>query len=196
MSLMDLGPGQNFQNVKGFFSPIKEASDEAAMAQIPLPTPPETPQPSASFHEDLTPTSSPRRAPGFILQNVTSADEPTSPDSMHESEYSVKVQTFNNNAAAFVAQLQAHLDTLRELKTKTEAAQAERSAKRSTRNAGIDSKVMQSSRSYWSFDHTNAGISEKKKRVEEGRARQWKRERVDVEKYRRLAETAMAELGI
>ncbi|GAB7344617.1 hypothetical protein MBLNU457_3105t1 [Dothideomycetes sp. NU457] len=196
MSLMDLGPGQNLQNVKGFFSPIKEESDEATMAQIPPPTPPETPLSSPSFEEDLTPTVSRKRAPYSLRQNVTSTDQPTSPESMHESEYSFKVKTFNNNAQAFVIQLQAHLDKLRELKVKTEAAQAERSAKRSARNAGIDSRVMQSSRSYWSFDNTHVGTPGKKKRLEEGRSRQWKRERVDVGKYQRLAETAMAELGI
>lgn len=196
MSLMDLGPGQNLQTVKGLFSRIKESNDETTTAQIPPPTPPETPLLSTSSEDDLTSTVTQTRATPINLQNFASADEPTSPISIHESEDIVKAKVFNDNARAFVIQLQTHLDKLRELKSKTEAAQAERSARRSARNAGIDSRVMQSSRSYWSFDNANAGTPVNTKRVEEGRARQWKRERVNVEKYRRLAETAMAELGI
>lgn len=196
MSLMDLGPGKDLQNVKGFFSPIKEANDEATKAQISPITPPETPLRSTASDDDSTPIASQKRAFEYNLQELACAEEPTSPSSMHESDYTIKAKTFHNDAAAFVAQLQAHLDKLRELKTKTEAAQAERSAKRSARSAGIDSRVMQSSRSYWSFDNTKVGIPGKMRQIEEGRARQWKRERVDVTRYQRLAETAMAELGI
>jgi len=196
ISLMNLEPSETHHNETGGFSPIEEASEEAPVAQIPPPTPPETPLPSISSDDDSTPTTAHKQRPHYRFQDISTGTEPTSPDPLQDSDHIVKVKSFNNNTATFINQLHAHLYKLRELKTKTEAAQAERSAKRSTVKTGIDSRVIQSSRSYWSFNDAKSGDDEKLKHIEEGRARQWKRERVDVRKYQQLAETALAELSI
>jgi len=196
ISLMNLELGENHHNETAAFSPIEEASEEALVAQIPPPTPPETPLPSISSNDDSTPIAAHKQRPHYRFQDVSAGDEAISPDPLQDSDHIVKVKSFKTNTATFINQLHAHLNKLRELKSKTEAAQVGRSAKRSTINTEIDSRVMQSSRSYWSFNESKSGDDEKLKRIEEGRARQWKRERVDVRKYQQLAETALAELSI
>ncbi|KXL41333.1 hypothetical protein M433DRAFT_139075 [Acidomyces richmondensis BFW] len=55
-------------------------------------------------------------------------------------------------------------------------------------------KGLSVARSYWSFKPEEVKIEEKQKRIQEGRARGWRRERFDPKKYRELAEKAMAEL--
>jgi len=109
-----------------------------------------------------------------------------------------RVTSFKTNATTFLTQLHTHLHHLRALRKKTQQAQAERAAKRERSRASTGTGTMQGTRSYWSFGDSAVKDEERTKKIEEGRARGWKRDReavqADVDRYRRLAETAVAEL--
>ena len=57
-----------------------------------------------------------------------------------------------------------------------------------------DGKRMPQTRSYWSFTPTDIKADEKRRRVEAGRQRGWVKDRFKAERYRELAERALAEL--
>jgi len=107
---------------------------------------------------------------------------------------------------ALQVQLSTHLAYLRTLRANTESAQSSRAARKAqTTDREKDHRGYEPSqlgaprtRSYWSFeaDPDARRKEELKRRVEEGRARGWKMERFDAERYQRLAAVAMEELGV
>lgn len=109
-------------------------------------------------------------------------------------------------------QLLTHLEMLRELKQNTLQAQAERASVRATsaptsqivhcdkekgeRRAfsSLSGNKMPQSRSYWSFTPPEVKQTEKQKRIEAGRGRDWERVRFQPGRYVQLAERALSEL--
>jgi len=222
LSVMQLGSPEDLASKPGFFSPIVQGDQCASTPATPPQTPtfngPVSNEDGESIHtvsqdSDGSITQSPPRSPD---SKTSKCDlRPKAPD-----QQATALLSYSTNASSLISQLQIHLTALRALETKTRIAQSERAAKRlpqerskepaevadgdqdTTRTkakAKPKTRMLQQSRSYWSFGDAGAKDAEKARRIEEGRARGWeRREGVEgyVERYTRLAEVAMRELGL
>ena len=91
------------------------------------------------------------------------------------------------------AQINTHINLLRQTKLATTVAQAARAA-RAQAPALAPQRRIPKSKSFWSFTPADVKMAEKEKKIEEGRAREWARKRYDLGKYDALVENALAEL--
>jgi hypothetical protein len=134
---------------------------------------------------------------------------PVSPDTPYppwgDPKQQPHFQLVNDHLRAMQVQLQSHLRLLQNAKQKTADIQAERSVAHSLNNkkskttssnnlATIEQKRLPTGRSYWSFTPEDVRIVEKQNRIQAGRARDWRRERFDPQRYQHLADAALAEL--
>ncbi|OQO00334.1 hypothetical protein B0A48_13681 [Cryoendolithus antarcticus] len=176
------------------------------------PSSPVSPMGSAVFSSDISAAVSPMSAqtpvddlPEPILQtpkkSTATAAQPL-----------LDLSNIETHLDALCAQLQTHLRLVRTARLKTTIAQAQRSARTGStvgtplpriprgKQMGVSepmtpaTKGVVPSRSFWSFTPADVQASEKQRRIEEGRARGWKRTRFDAGRYRELAERALAEL--
>lgn len=157
----------------------------------------------------VTSPVSPQTPPGEAQQSTT---RPTTAEAVLEdkmSASSLDLTRLTEHLSAMRTQIQTHTTLLQRAKLATTVAQAER-ASRSTMsaNARLDGGVfgrgpamaspaarrIPQSKSFWSFTPVDVQAAERKKRIEEGRARGWERKRYTSEKYVALAEKALAEL--
>lgn len=122
----------------------------------------------------------------------------------------VDVRRLDEHLMGMRKQLNSHITLVQQSKLRTTIAQAERTVARSTppistdlrdvsnqfidKNLKTGKKSMQPSRSYWSFTPEDFKSSEKKRRIDAGRARGWQRNTFRPERYMALAEKALAEL--
>ncbi|KAK3054429.1 hypothetical protein LTR09_004697 [Extremus antarcticus] len=106
---------------------------------------------------------------------------------------------------ALETQLHTHVRLLRAAKQRTLEAKAERTFAHESMFRGqrgrvaespgtLGSKRLISERSYWSFTTDEVRHMEKKNRILAAKARGWRRQRFEPERYRDLAEAAISEL--
>lgn len=109
---------------------------------------------------------------------------------------------FTDHLSDLREQLETHVTLVQEAKRRLKRAQAEKDAARSATpgsnavggtSPAEDTDPPQAPAS-WSFVPQDVKHAQKKRRIQEGRARGWKKERFDAGRYRELCETAMAEL--
>ncbi|KAK6432154.1 hypothetical protein LTR95_011674 [Oleoguttula sp. CCFEE 5521] len=176
------------------------------------PTSPVSPMGSAIFSSDISAAVSPMSAqtpvddvPEPILGTPkkprTTATQPV-----------LDLSKIESHLDALCTQLQTQLRIVQTARLKTTIAQAQRSTRtgptvgtplpRIPGRSAVGSpeakmpvtKGVAQSRSFWSFTPVDVQALEKQERIEEGRARGWKRQRFDAGRYRELAERALAEL--
>lgn len=161
------------------------------------------------FEGSVTSPISPQSPMGEAQQSTT---KPTNAEAVLEDKVpasSIDLSRLTEHLSAMRTQIQTHIILLQRAKLATTVAQAER-ASRSTMsaNARLDggifgrspamttstAKRIPQSKSFWSFTPVDVKAAERKKRIEEGRARGWERKRYTSGKYVALAEKALAEL--
>lgn len=161
---------------------------------------------SGSFASPQTPRTPARR--GKISPTTSTVRE----DMLDQDSY-LRV---TDHIAAMRAQLRRHLTLVGEAKDRLRQAQEERRAARLAPTKGtplgtIDANrdafssppagpasgskpSLPQARSYWSFVPEDVKASEMRRRIEAGKARDWKRERFQPGKYQELCEKALDEL--
>lgn len=200
-SFMNLAPIGNTDQSSPFDDSPKKTSH---IPPRPLPPTPRTVSTNhlssamATQHpQAFPPSSSPSldHALQVHTPQQTSLTRSTSLPNTHEPASNITM-----TLTALTTQLHTHLLHLRTTKRLTLAAHAERTAKRAQIQAGVEqskgngSKLTQT-RSFWSFTDPSANEVEKNKKIERGRVMGWKRDRFEAERYERLAELALGELG-
>lgn len=148
-----------------------------------------------------TPRRPSRREAPFLsplaaFNGGTAPDAYSSPSSMNVNSDSAKTR-FNSHVSALRTQLHKHIIVVQHLKMETIQIQADRTQRRTQKipqERSTKTKLPQS-RSFWSFKDPQAEDVERTARIEEGRARAWKKVRkFEPERYIVLAEEALAEL--
>ncbi|QIW95669.1 hypothetical protein AMS68_001187 [Peltaster fructicola] len=91
------------------------------------------------------------------------------------------------HARAMREQILTHLTLVQEVRARIDEV-------RKKRQASPRTPTLQSSKSFWLFTPETTRSSEKQSRIAEGKAREWKRERFQPDRYILLAEKALAEL--
>ncbi|KAK4630822.1 uncharacterized protein CLAFUR5_08047 [Fulvia fulva] len=134
---------------------------------------------------------------------------PSEPPLLDESKF----LRFTDHLRAMRTQLESHIVMVQQAQDKLRQVQTERRAQRATQPARSkntardyfsspaqlspkDNSVvrLQQARSFWSFIPEDIKADEKKRRIQAGRDRGWKKERFQPGRYRDLCEKALAEL--
>lgn len=148
-----------------------------------------------------TPRRPSRREAPFLsplaaFNGGTAPEAYSSPSLMDKNPDTAKTR-FNSHVSALRTQLHKHIIVVQHLKTETIQIQADRTQRRTQnipQERSTKTKLPQS-RSFWSFKDPQAEDAERAARIEEGRARAWKKVRkFEPERYIVLAEEALAEL--
>ena len=99
--------------------------------------------------------------------------------------------------AAMDTQIKTHITLLQQASLATTIAQAERVSRLTASSQSPVTRVPHS-KSFWSFTSVDVEgdvkAADKQKKIEEGRARGWERQRYRSERYQQLAEKAEREL--
>ncbi|OQN99407.1 hypothetical protein B0A48_14384 [Cryoendolithus antarcticus] len=175
------------------------------------PTSPVSPIGSAVFSSDISAAVSPMSAQTPVDDLPEPIFETPKKPVNTAARPVLDLSKIESHLDALCAQLQTHLRLVQTARLKTTIPQAQRSARTGPtvgtplariprgKRTGISepktpsTKGVAQSRSFWSFTPADVQASEKQKRIEEGRARSWKRQRFDAGRYRELAERALAE---
>lgn len=125
---------------------------------------------------------------------------PPSPTPSHKSiqpSVSRAQAAYLTHLAALHEQITTHLYQLLDLKQSTTTEQEERVRRQSgtiPSASTIPNTRLPQSRSFWSSKDAEAEKQEKQARIKGGRARGWKSKRFEPERYKELAENALADL--
>ncbi|KAK6440401.1 hypothetical protein LTR95_003375 [Oleoguttula sp. CCFEE 5521] len=176
------------------------------------PTSPVSPMGSAVFSSDISAAVSPMSAQTPVDELPEPILETPKKPASTAAQSMLDLSKVESQLDAFCTQLQTHLRLVQTARLKTTIAQAQRSARtgptvgtplariprgkqmRISEPKTPATKGVAQSSSFWSFTPAHVQASEKQKRIEEGRARSWRRHKFDAGRYRDLAERALAEL--
>lgn len=220
-SLAHLGPGLDQSHTKSSkraerinfswprsFTPLSCATVKAIQYNVcqDMMTPLEDPftvSPSESSSGATSAQETPIRVENLSASNSKDSFESPHPPSPTPSYISVQPSVSRAQAAylthlaALHSQITTHLHQLLDLKQSTTTEQEERVRRQSGTIPSASTKPttrLPQSRSFWSFKDAEAEKQEKQTRIKEGKARGWKSERFEPERYKELAENALAEL--
>jgi hypothetical protein len=177
MSLLDLQPKLSKSVSQGLLRPIRPGSPPKAYH-----LPPKLLYVGQNRSRKLSP---------FAL-HLASLKEVSSPPTITMTPVKEK-PTFNltrlaEHLAGMLTQIKTHITLLQQATLATSVAQAERASSYSPVTQPPHSK------SFWSFTTADIKVADRQKKIEEGRARGWERQRYRSERYQALAEKAEKKL--
>jgi len=178
MSLLDLQPKLSKSVSKGLLRPIRPGSPPKAYH-----LPPKLPYVGQNHSRKSSP---------FAL-HLASLKEVSSPPTITMTPVKEK-RTFNptrlaEHLAGMDTQIKTHITLLQQATLATTIAQAER-AFRLTASSQSPATRVPHSKSFWSFTSVDVKAVDRQKKIEEGRARGWERQRYRSERYQELAKKA------
>lgn len=182
MSLLDLKPKLGKSVSQGLLRPIRPGSPPKAYH-----LPPKLPYVGQNHSRKPSP---------FALHLASLKEVSTPPETTRTL---VKEKPFLNltrlaeHLTGMHAQIKTHITLLQRAALATTIAQAER-ASRLTKSSKSPMTRPPHSKSFWSFTPVDVRVDDRQKRIEEGRARGWERQRYRSERYQALAEKALEEL--
>lgn len=186
MSLLDLQPKLNKSVSQGLLRPIRPGSPPKAYH-----LPPKLPYVGQNHS----------RKPSPFALHLASLKEVSSPPTITMTPVKEK-RAFNltrlaEHLAGMDTQIKTHITLLQQATLATTIAQAERASRLTASSQSPVTRVPHS-KSFWSFTTVDVKVDEKladrQKKIEDGRARQWERQRYRSERYQALAENAEKEL--
>ena len=183
MSLLNVQPRLTKSTSQGLLRPIRPGSPPKAYH-----LPPKLPY----FGQNHSSSSS--RVPSPLPETPVIATLTLTPAcELVSDEPHMDLTRLHEHLAGMRRQINTHINLLRRVKLATTIAQAERASRANTPKQAPQKRLPQS-KSFWSFTPENIQTAEKKKKIEEGRARGWARKRYDPGKYEALVDSALAEL--
>ena len=186
MSLLDLQPKLSKSVSQGLLRPIRPGSPPKAYH-----LPPKLPYVGQNHS----------RKPSPFAQHLASLKEVSSPPAITLTPVKEKrafdLTRLAEHLAAMDTQIKTHITLLQQASLATTIAQAERVSRLTASSQSPVTRVPHS-KSFWSFTSVDVEgdvkAADKQKKIEEGRARGWERQRYRSERYQQLAEKAEREL--